>query len=309
MTLPRAVAHRLDWAEPRAGKIVRYKLLGAFEVVGSRDCTPMAPKLRSVLALLLLQANRVVNQATLIDELWGRDPPQSAATTVQTYIYHLRKTFAAEKLNPPHHRLLATKPPGYLFHTEPEQVDAEVFERLVRQGRDSMEDGHPREAAASLSRALRLWTGPALADVPQGNLLHAHAVYLQEQRINALELRIQVNISLGRQRQLIPELSALVCAHPFNEWFHGQLIAALNGAGRRSEALLAYQNLRGLLSQELGVDPSAALQRLQLQVLSVGKPERSSAGRPDQDQVWVVAAQLATHGTASQAHRLQAGTG
>lgn len=287
MTLPQMTANKLGCAESGARDMVRYKLLGAFEVVGSRNCTPMAPKLRSVLALLLLQANRVVHLDTLIDELWGPDPPKSAVTTVQTYIYHLRKSFVAEQLDPPGRRLIATKQPGYLFHTEPEQVDAEVFERLVRQGRDSMEEGCPRPAAAFLGQALDMWTGPALADVPQGDLLHAHAVHLEERRINALELRIQVDISLGRQHQLIPELSSLVCAHPLNEWFHGQLIAALNHAGRRSEALLAYQTLRSLLSEELGVDPSAALQLLQRQVLAPGKPEQSSPSRPDKDLVWL----------------------
>src|ERR1700733_2936086 len=271
MTLPRITSGILGSAKSEAPGIVHYKLLGAFEVAGSRDCTPAAPKLRSVLALLLSQANRVVHLDTLIDELWGPDPPKSAVTIVQTYIYHLRKIFVAEQLDPVAQRLIATRQPGYLFHTKPEQVDADIFDRLVRHGRDSMEDGYPRPAAASLGQALAMWTGPALRAVPQGDLLHAHAVHLEERRINALELRIEVDISLGRQRQLIPELSSLVYTHPLNEWFHGQLIAALSNAGRRGEALLAYQTLRKLLSEELGVDPSTALQLLQRQVLAPGK--------------------------------------
>jgi SARP family transcriptional regulator, regulator of embCAB operon len=266
MILPRGSAD-LGCAESEGKGVVRYKLLGALEVVDSRTCGPLAPKLRSVLALLLLQGNRVVHLETLIEELWGAAPPLSAVTTVQTYIYHLRRFFVAEHLDPPTSRLLSTKPLGYIFHTEPEQVDAEIFERLVRQGRDLMEQDHARQASDLLRDALEMWTGPALADVPQGDLLRGHAIHLQEQRINALELRIEADISLGRERELIPELSSLVCAHPLNEWFHGQLIAALSHAGRRSEALLAYQNLRRLLSQELGVDPSSLLQRLQLEVL------------------------------------------
>jgi DNA-binding SARP family transcriptional activator len=260
--MPRRVAEQMTY----------FRLLGTFEVTSvfnstGRNCTPQAPKLRSVLALLLLQANRVVQIDTIIEELWGPNPPRSAITIVQTYVYQLRKIFAACKLDPPGRTLLATRPTGYLFQTEPGQVDAEVFERLVRRGRDLKEKNQPRQATATLSEALDMWTGSALADVPQGRLLQAHAVHLEERRINALELRIQADISLGRHRDLIAELKSLTCTHPLNEWFHEQLIAVLNRCGRRGEALQAYQDVRVLLSEELGVDPSPALQRLQRQVL------------------------------------------
>jgi len=252
-----------------------FKLLGVFEVTSDangalsagRSATPRAPKVRGVLALLLLQANRVVHVETIIEELWGPNPPRSAVTIVQTYIYHLRKIFAAENLDPPGKPLLATRSPGYLLHAEPEQVDAEVFERLVQEGRDLKEKDRPRQAAAALSRALGMWTGPALADVPQGRLLQAHAVHLEELRINA-------DMAMGKHRELIAELRSLTCAHPFHEWFHGQLITVLSRSGRRSEALQAYQSLRALLSEELGVDPSPALQQLQQHVLALGAPDR-----------------------------------
>jgi DNA-binding SARP family transcriptional activator len=260
-------------SDPAENDGARYSLLGPMEVLGCRNCTPKAPKMRSVLALLLLRQNQIVPRDLLIDELWGSEPPRSVITAVQTYVYQLRKLFVAEGLNQPECPLLTTKSPGYLLHTEPGQVDADVFECLVQQGRNSMEKGSPRQAAADLNRALDMWTGPALADVPQGPQLEAHAVRLDRQRISALELRIQADISLGRQRQLIPELSSLVSMYPLNEWFHGQLIAALDNAGRRGEALLAYQNLRDVLNTELGVDPSADLQRLQRQVLCSGDPQ------------------------------------
>jgi DNA-binding SARP family transcriptional activator len=262
--------------------MTNFKLLGVFEVTSgadgtldaSRNVTPTAPKLRGVLALLLLQANRVVHVDTIIEELWGPNPPRSAVTIVQTYIYHLRKVFAAEKLDPPGKPLLATRPPGYLLHAEPEQVDAEVFERLVQEGRDLKEKDRPRQAAATLSRALGMWVGPALDGVPQGRLLQAHVVHLEELRINALEMRIQADITLGKHGELIAELRSLTCAYPFHEWFHGQLISVLSRSGRRSEALQAYQSLRALLSEELGVDPSPGLQRLQQHVLTLGAPDR-----------------------------------
>lgn len=269
-----------------------FRLLGAFEITSSRTCTPRAPKLRSVLALLLVQANRIVPKDTIIEELWGPDPPQRAMAIVQTYVYQLRKIFAEEKLDPPGTPLLETRPPGYLIHAEPGQVDAEVFERLVRQGRELNENGHPHQAAATLSRALGMWAGPAaLADVPQGRLLQAHAVHLEDLRISALELRIQIDISLGRHRELVAELRSLTCAHPLHEWFHGQLIAVLSRSGRRGEALQAYQDLRILLSEELGVDPSPAVQRLQQRVLApagpgqrpVTDPARTRCGPPRGD--------------------------
>jgi DNA-binding SARP family transcriptional activator len=231
--------------------------------------------MRSVLALLLLSANRVVQMESLIEELWGSESPRSAVTTVQTYIYHLRRLFAAEKLDPPGRPLLITKQPGYLFQIDAGQIDAEIFERLVRQARTLLEGGRPEAAAVTLDEALAMWTGPALADVRGGNLLQAHAIHLEERRINALELRIEADIRLGRHRELVAELRSLVRAHPLNEWFHGQLIQVLGYSGRRSEALQAYTSLRTILRDELGVDPTPALQELQHQLLSIGTPEHA----------------------------------
>ncbi len=259
--------------------MTHFNVLGTLRVAnGDQDCTPSPPKMRSVLALLLLSANRVVQMDSLIEELWGDESPQSAVTTVQTYIYHLRRIFAAKELDPPGRPLLVTKQPGYLFQIDPEQVDAEVFERLVRQGRKLIEADRPEAAAVVLEEALAMWTGPALADVPRGSLLQAHAIHLEERRINALELRIEADIKLGRHRELVAELRSLVRMHPLNEWFHSRLIHALSYSGRRSEALEAYRSLRILLRDELGVDPSPALQKLQHQLLSVGIPEHSSPG-------------------------------
>jgi SARP family transcriptional regulator, regulator of embCAB operon len=252
----------------------QFKVLGALEILaGGRSCTPGPPKIRSVLALLLLRPNRVVNVDSIMEELWGLESPRSAVTTVQTYIYQLRRMFGAEGLDPPGEQLIETRPAGYLIRAEPEQVDAEVFERLLRQGRALLEKDRASEAAMVLRRALDMWAGPALADVPRGSLLQAHAIKLEERRTNALELRIRADVKLGRHNELIAELRSLVQAYPLNEWFHEQLIAALSRCGRRGEALRAYQDVRALLIDELGVDPSLPLQRLQHQILSIGSPE------------------------------------
>jgi DNA-binding SARP family transcriptional activator len=252
----------------------QFKILGALEMADvNHICTPSPPKIRTVLALLVLRANRIVSVDALIEELWGADPPQSAVTTVQTYIYHLRRMFVAEQLDPPSGPLITTKPGGYLIWAAPEQVDALVFERLLADGRDASDENCPEKAAVLLRQALDLWRGSALEDVTRGNLLQAHAVHLEELRVGAIELRIRADVRLGRHHALVAELRSLVCAHPLNEWFHGQLIAALSRCGRRGEALKAYQELRAVLNNELGVDPSPELQHLQRQVLCVGAPE------------------------------------
>jgi len=248
-----------------------FRILGPLEATHSgQPLTPTPPKIRSVLALLLLRANRIVSVESLIEELWGPEPPRSAVTTVQTYIYHLRRLFAAGGLGTEDEPLITTRPAGYQIATGAGEVDAVVFEELLSRGRDALEDGSMPEAAELLRTALDLWTGPALADVPQGSLLQAHAVHLDELRISAMELRIRADLKLGRHHSLIAELRSLTHEHPLNEWFHGQLISALNRSGRRGEALQAYQDVRQVLSDELGVDPSPALQKLQRQVLSVG---------------------------------------
>lgn len=248
-----------------------FRILGPLDVThDDQTLTPTPPKIRSVLALLLLRANRIVSVESLIEELWGTDSPRSAVTTVQTYIYHLRRLFAGHGLGSEDNPLITTRPAGYQITTEPGQLDAVAFEELLGRGRDALDDGSVPEAAELIKLALDLWTGPALADVPQGSLLQAHAVHLDELRINAMELRIQAGLKLGRHHSLIAELRSLTHEHPLNEWFHGQLISALTRSGRRGEALQAYQDVRHVLSDELGVDPSPALQNLQRRVLSVG---------------------------------------
>jgi SARP family transcriptional regulator, regulator of embCAB operon len=254
--------------------MLQFQVLGPLEVYdGDRVCTPTPPKVSRVLALLLLQANQVVSMDSLIEELWGDEPPVSAVGTAQTYIYQLRKILDPRgEHSVGGEEWLVTKAPGYLMRVSPNQLDATAFEALSRQGRQELEKGQPEHAAHLLRRALDLWQGPALANVRCGNLLHAHAVHLEEQRMRTLELRIQADAELGRHRELIGEIRALVTAHPLNEWLHGQLIAALSRSGRRGEALKAYQDLRRVLSNQLGLDPQPEIERLHQEVLTHGLP-------------------------------------
>lgn len=253
---------------------MRFKILGPMEVThAGRVCTPTATKVRWTLAFLLLRANRIVDTASLIDELWGDHPPRSALTTMQTYIYQLRKIFSqvAARDDRAVPRIL-TRSPGYTLQIDDEALDARVFERLLNQGRDLLDSGNPEEASRTLRSALDLWCGPALADIPAGRLLEAHVTHFDELRIKALGLRIRADRQLGRAAELLPELRSLVSSHPLNEWFHGELIKALTATGRRGEALQAYQALRRILHDELGLEPSPAMRRLHQQLLTGDSP-------------------------------------
>lgn len=253
--------------------MIKFQLLGPLEVMdGDRVCTPTPPKVRRVLALLLLRANQVVPVDALIEELWGEDPPLSAVGTAQTYIYQLRRLLDPYGVHADGREWLVTKPPGYMLRVTPQQLDSSEFEQLSLQGRHLLEQGKYEQVSDVLAQALKLWRGPSLANVQIGRLLEAHVVHFEEQRMRTLEMRIQADAELGRHRELVGEMRSLVSTHPLNEWFHGQLIVALSRCGRRGEALQAYQNLRVVLSDQLGLDPQPELQRLQREVLAHGMP-------------------------------------
>jgi DNA-binding SARP family transcriptional activator len=257
--------------------MTRFEILGPLEVLhDGRVCTPTPPKVRTVLSLLLLRTNQVVMVDSLIRELWRDQPTRSAVTTVQTYIYHLRKLIARERIDTDGGVVLDSRSGGYVLRLRPEQLDAEVFKQLVDDGRRLIDEDRLADGSATLVRALALWKGAAAADVEMGPSLEAHAIHLEEQRIRALEMRIQADVALGRHRELIGELRYLVGTNPLNEWFHRQLITVLGNAGRRHEALQSYHNLRRILNDELGLEPSPELQRLQRQVLTTGISDPSN---------------------------------
>ncbi|MFD8526709.1 BTAD domain-containing putative transcriptional regulator [Streptosporangium canum] len=238
-----------------------------------RDITPTAPKVRQVLTFLLVRRNQIVQVSEFVDELWSSHPPDSAMTTLQTYIYKLRK----DVLDPSGLARLHTQPSGYLLDVADEAIDVCDFERLSRQGRLALEKGDPLRASELLTEALSLWRGQALVGVTAGEILSAHVTRLEENRLRALEMHIEADMRLGRYQELISELKVLVYTYPLHERFHGDLMTALNRSGRRYEALEVYRQLRGVLIDELGLEPSTAMQRLHQSLLSADSADPAKA--------------------------------
>ncbi|MFE5814070.1 BTAD domain-containing putative transcriptional regulator [Streptomyces sp. NPDC056479] len=243
------------------------------------DVTPSAPKLRQVLALLVLNANSLVSVDQLCEELWEDRPPLSALTTLQTYIYQLRRRLllATEQhgapfgSRPPHScPAILTRVGGYELRLDDKQsVDAYRFDQLTEQGMAQLRTGAGElEAARTLKKALSLWHGGALVDVSTGRRLSAWSTQLEERRKSVQEQRFSLELELGRHHAVLDELSEAFRAHPTHEAFAGQLMRALHRCGRRPDALNTFRTLRSHLVEELGLEPSAQLQRLHQEVLA-----------------------------------------
>jgi DNA-binding SARP family transcriptional activator/tetratricopeptide (TPR) repeat protein len=231
-------------------------LLGTLEV--RVDGEPVAlgpPKQRGLLALLALNANRVVPREQLVDGLWGDDPPPTVDTAVHVYVSHLRK------LLPP--GSVVTQSPGYLLSIAPEALDVQRFDRLL----DEASAAAPKRAAELLREALELWRGPPLAEFAEEPFARVEAGRLDELRLRALEERLDADLALGRDAELIGELTALVAEHPHKERLRRQLMLALYRTGRQPEALAAYQDIRAALA-ELGLEPGVELRTLERAMLT-----------------------------------------
>jgi DNA-binding SARP family transcriptional activator len=254
--------------DERGAGMTQFRILGSLEMRTPKGArTVRRPQVGKVLALLLVQANQVVDIDTLIEELWDSAPPATAVSTVRTHVYHLRRLLEAEFGTEATETLLVTCSPGYLLRLPEGQLDADQFLRLYRAGRTMLGEGRTADALDQFDQALGLWRGQALANIGQGRVLAGQVARLTELRTRCLELRIEALMQLGRYRDSVPELRDLVASHPLNEWFHGRLIVALNKAGRRGEALRAFHELRHVLGEELGLEPSSEIQRLQHDIL------------------------------------------
>jgi DNA-binding SARP family transcriptional activator/predicted negative regulator of RcsB-dependent stress response len=246
---------------------MEFRILGPIEVWdGARRVDLGGPKPRALLAVLLLHANQVVSTDRLIDELWGEAPPPTARNLVQVYVSRSRQALRGRD-GSASASALATRPSGYLLRVAAGELDLHCFEGLTAEARQATVDGDLKRAAECWGAALALWQGPALAGAASEALQRTAAPRLEQARLVALEERLEVDLRLGRHAELVGELEALVNVHPERERLCRQLMLALYWSGRRAEALAVYRRMRQVLVEELGLEPSPALQELERAIL------------------------------------------
>jgi predicted ATPase/DNA-binding SARP family transcriptional activator len=224
-----------------------FRILGPLEVWADGERLELGgQKQRALLAMLLLDANRVVSRDRLIEALWEDEPPETALKALQVYVSQLRKLLGKERL--------VTRTPGYFLRVESDELDLERSKRLQKEGR--------------LDDALALWRGVPLSDLSNQRFAQADVARLEALRLSWIEERIDRDLAAGRHADLVGELEALVRAHPLRERLRAQLMLALYRAGRQAEALDVYQHTRTALVEELGVEPGRALRDLHQAVLN-----------------------------------------
>lgn len=255
-----------------SGDGLEIRILGPLTLMrGDASATPTAPKPRSVLALLLLQANQTVPVTALIQELWGHEPPASALTTLQTYVLHLRKLFGAAlsvATSVVAKSVLVTVPGGYAFLGATGDFDLHRYQQLAAEGRQALAAGQNAAAAELLLKAQNLWRGPALSDVRAGPLLQPQIKRLEESRLTTIEQGIEAQLRLGRHQEVLSDLAGMMAEHRLHENLHAQFMVALHRSGRRQEALRVFQQLRHTMTEELGLEPSKRLHLLQQAILA-----------------------------------------
>jgi DNA-binding SARP family transcriptional activator len=246
---------------------MKYEILGTLQVLdGDVQVAPSAPKLQSTLAMLVVHHNKLVSRTTLIDDIWPVTPPESAMLTLNSYIYQVRRLLASGPSG--HSDVLNTRRGGYELIVPPENIDLSEFENRVASGRSHFAAGRFEDASCQLRSALQLRRGPVLAGVEKGPLLAGIAARIEEDTLDAISLRIEIDLRLGRHRELIGELSGLVSQYPMNEDLYAKLMVSLYRSDRRSVALETYQRLRRSLGDHFGIDPSPRLKRLHQDILS-----------------------------------------
>ncbi|MFF7265907.1 BTAD domain-containing putative transcriptional regulator [Streptomyces sp. NPDC008159] len=248
---------------------MRYAILGPARAENDEG-TPVplgGPRLRALLTALALRADRPVPVSTLVDDIWSATPPEDAPAALQALVARLRRALGRHTVT--------SEPGAYRLATAPATVDLFVFEHLLRDAKAALaRDDDPATAASTLHKALSLWRGPALADLPD----RTAAARPEALHAEATRTRIEADLRLGRAPDLVPELRELTGSHPYDELLHALLIRALHEAGRTAEALAAYETVRRTLRDTLGTDPGRELRALHALLLDPDAARPSSSG-------------------------------
>ncbi|MFI2765640.1 BTAD domain-containing putative transcriptional regulator [Streptomyces echinatus] len=250
---------------------MRYRILGVTQAADGRGgAVPIGgQRLRTLLAALALRPGRTTTPDTLIDEIWADDPPQDAPAALQALVGRLRRALGKDAVT--------STPGGYRLEATEEDVDLHVFERLTRTGITALTAGDPATAHRTLTQALSLWHGPALADLPDPTA----ATRPNALRLEAARARAAAALDLGRAHEAVPELRELTAAHPYDEPLRVLLIRALRDTGRPADALAAYESARRTLADTLGTDPGPELRALHTSLLRQEPPAPAAPpGRP-----------------------------
>jgi DNA-binding SARP family transcriptional activator/tetratricopeptide (TPR) repeat protein len=260
---------------------MRFSLLGPLVVADSAGgpVTVTGPRLRVLLAALLLHANTPVPAAELAEVVWDGSPPSSAVMTLRTYVKRLRGAVD------PGAARIAAHDPGYVIRVEQEELDILEFEVLCRDARAGVRAGQWADASATAARALELWRAAPLLDVPSEALRGEFVPHLERLRLQVLEDCFDAGLRLEHHQELIPQLLDVTARYPLQERFHTQLMLALASTGRRAQALGAYQQARRVLVDELGIEPGPELRDIHRQVLAGDLEQMTSRAdgiRPDQ---------------------------
>jgi basic membrane lipoprotein Med (substrate-binding protein (PBP1-ABC) superfamily)/DNA-binding SARP family transcriptional activator len=243
-----------------------FRILGPLEVLSAGECVDLGPhKQRELLALLVIHVDRVVPTDRILDELWG-DESAGKEKALWVHISRLRSALEPGRAERGQSSVLLTRDHGYMIRSDPSTVDAHRFEAAVADARACVFDD-PARAAETLRDAIALWRGAALQDFAYDDFARAEIARLESLRVEAVELRIDADLRLGLSGELVGELEGLVHQHPLRERPVTQLMHALYRAGRQAEALRAFQRYRARIAEDLGIDPSPELCRLEEQIL------------------------------------------
>ncbi|BCB82716.1 AfsR/SARP family transcriptional regulator [Phytohabitans suffuscus] len=244
---------------------MRYEILGPIRVVDNGIVSSLsARKVEVLLGALLIRANQVVPASQLMTEIWGDNPPRRASAGLHVYVSQLRKFLSREHCP---QSPIVTTPPGYLLRLDGDELDVDVFQQRMSEGRTFQRAGRWEEACAAFESALALWHGAPVGDLRDGPVINGFVGWAEQARLECVEELVDAALMLGRHREYVSYLYVLTTEYPLREAFYRQLMLALARSGCQADALKVYQSARNILRTELGLEPCRNLRELQRAIL------------------------------------------